>query len=189
MIKLIQSITKSERSSFEGVLFISISIIIISICGCTQSSTFDSDHSSIVPINIGPEVCGACGMVVREQPAPRAQAVHRDGTRVYFCSIGDMIQYIVTPSPHGKVKRTFVEVLSPDVQLSSHDTHPHEWYDARQAHYVLGVKRSGIMGPPVFIFASSDEAEYASKHLDGQIYSWSNLTNAVLLAAEHPNTH
>ena len=32
--------------------------------------------------------CAACGMIVREQPSPRAQAVHRDGERVYFCSIG-----------------------------------------------------------------------------------------------------
>ena len=32
-----------------------------------------------------------CGMLVRDQSAPRAQVVHRDGARFFFCSLGDLM--------------------------------------------------------------------------------------------------
>jgi nitrous oxide reductase accessory protein NosL len=55
-----------------------------------------------------------CGMLVREQSAPRGQVVHRDGTRFFFCSLGDMLVHIGAPFPHGRPQAIFVEVLKPE---------------------------------------------------------------------------
>jgi copper chaperone NosL len=178
-----------KYKSMTKRLFIFSITLIFSICGCTKDDRSEDENRLIQARSIDSEICGACGMVVREQPAPRAQVVHRDGKRVYFCSVGDMIQYTNTPSPHGKVKHIFVERQTVAVQPQIHDTHPHVWQDARTAHYVMGVKRSGIMGPPVLVFSSEDIAKQVAKRLDAQTLKWNQLTDALLLAAEHPNTH
>ncbi len=133
-------------------------------------------------------------MVVREQPAPRAQLLHRDGTRAFFCSIGDLVQYLQAPSRHGKVTHTFVEALPADVDPETPDMKPHPWLPAVDAHYLLGAKRRGIMGPPVLCFATRADADAAKKRLTTPAgghaalaaHDWARLPAAVLEAAQRP---
>ncbi len=114
-------------------------------------------------------------MVVREQPAPRAQLVHRDGTRAHFCSIGDLLQYLAAPSPHGNAQRVFVEVLSPTEDPEKPNLSPHAWQAAEAAFYVVGVKRPGVMGSPVLSYESEAAARDAAKHLKGRFRNFEQL--------------
>jgi nitrous oxide reductase accessory protein NosL len=113
---------------------------------------------SLAPEPIANAEDAVCGMLVREQPAPRAQAVHRDGTRVYFCSLGDLMAHLSAPSPHGKVHAIFVEVLEPDEDPTQVNTQDHEWIVASDAVFVVGVPRTGIMGAPVLVYRDAAEA-------------------------------
>ena len=169
------------------VLSLGVVLLVCLAADCTKESAVAQNASASEALPFGPAECGACGMVVREQPAPRGQVIRRDGTREYFCSVGDMVQHLASPSPHGRARSVFVETLPPDIQLPGHATHPHLWREAKQSHFVLGVERAGIMGPPVLVFATHLEADAASKRFSGRTSSWSALSAAVLQAAQKPH--
>ncbi len=143
---------------------------------------------AVAAVAIGPHECAACGMVVAEQPFPRGQLVHRDGTRAFFCSLGDLVQYLQAPSPHGKPAGVFVEVAPPTLDPATPATDPQPWRPAEEARYLLGAERRGIMGPPVLSFASARDADAARARLGPlKPHTWSSLVPAVLRAAERPN--
>jgi len=124
---------------------------------------------------MGVAECASCNMVVREQPAPRAQLVHRDGTRAHFCSIGDMLPYLASPSPHGKPEQIFVEVMSLEEEPATPNTSAHPWAPAESASYVVGVTRPGVMGPPVLSYANPELAQQAAKRHAGRVQSFEQL--------------
>ena len=124
---------------------------------------------------IGVHECAACGMVVREQPAPRAQVVHRDGTREYFCSLSDLLQYVKTPSSHGAIAQVFVELLDPAADPTQISPEARPWALAEGAHFVVGVARPGIMGATVLTYATAAEATAAAKKPGGKVKSWAEL--------------
>ncbi len=132
---------------------------------------------------IGVAECAACGMVVREQPAPRGQLIHRDGHRAHFCSIGDMVQYMRAPSPHGKVRAAFVELLDPAAPPRLTSSEPRPWTRAESAHYVVGTHREGIMGPPVLTYSTAESAGEVARRHAGRTQDWSALQG--LSAAPH----
>lgn len=102
-----------------------------------------------------------CGMLVRAQSAPRSQIVHRDGSRFFFCSLGDMLVHLGAPSPHGRAEAIFVEAMLPEEDPLQSHTGDHPWVPAEDATYVVGVARQGIMGEPVLAYATRGEAEAA----------------------------
>jgi nitrous oxide reductase accessory protein NosL len=99
-----------------------------------------------------------CGMLVRDQSAPRGQVVHRDGSRFFFCSVGDLLVHRSAPSPHGRVEATFVEVMDPAEDPGLPHTGEHAWSPAENVTYVIGVERQGIMGPPVLVYRDPETA-------------------------------
>jgi nitrous oxide reductase accessory protein NosL len=126
----------------------------------------DSAEVPLSRAEIGPEAIAnqedaVCGMLVREQSAPRAQVIHRDGTRAFFCSVADLLAYLEAPSPHGTVLRTYLEVMEPDESPTRSHTRAHPWSEAGQASFVVGLKRPSIMGPPVMVYRDPDAAALA----------------------------
>jgi len=77
-------------------------------CGATNEGDIEVSHEAVALDDQEDEVCG---MLVREQSAPRSQVVHRDGSRFFFCSLSDLLVHLDAPSPHGRADVTFVEVL------------------------------------------------------------------------------
>jgi len=128
---------------------------------------------------MGHAECKACGMVVRDQPAPRGQVVHRDGTRAHFCSVGDMLHYLESPSGHGAPVAIFVEALAADADPMKNDPTPRPWVRAEDAHYVTGVARKRIMGPPVLVYAKAQAADTAAKRHGGQRRPWKDLSQII----------
>ncbi|NOY24338.1 MAG: hypothetical protein GXP62_00550 [Oligoflexia bacterium] len=127
------------------------------------------------PAEIEDAECAVCAMMVREQPAPHAQVVHRDGTRAFTCSIGDLRAYLAAPSPHGKVQQIWVQALADDYDPAGTSPIGGPWVLAADAHYVVGVTRPTVMGRPVLAYATPAQATAAAKATGGHVVTWQAL--------------
>jgi nitrous oxide reductase accessory protein NosL len=117
-----------------------------------------------------------CGMVVSEQPAPRAQVVHRDGTRLFLCGIGDLLVHLEARSPHGAPVEIYVEAM--EVDDDPRDVHlgVHEWVRAEGAAFRIGDERPPlIMGEPIMVYRDRSTAESAVSHGPTEILDFDEL--------------
>lgn len=119
--------------------------------------------------------CAACGMIVAEQSSARAQVVHGDGTRAYFCSIGDMLAYLAAPSPHGKIVGSWVEAMDPTKDPSEFSTDKLPWIPATSASYVIGIDKPRVMGKPVAVYERRADADAAAAKYKGTATDWNGL--------------
>ncbi|MBW2465134.1 MAG: nitrous oxide reductase accessory protein NosL [Deltaproteobacteria bacterium] len=119
--------------------------------------------------------CAACGMIVREQPAPRGQLVHRDGTRAHFCAISDLAVYVGAPSPHGAPTSVYVEVMAPDTTPDDLSTDELSWSPVDDVSFVIGDFERPVMGQPVLTFSTDEEGGAAAARLDGRAIGWEGL--------------
>jgi len=133
-------------------------LLVLGLLGCGRGGDDDGEPAP-QPVAIADQEGAVCGMLVRDQPAPRAQVVHRDGTRVFFCSLGDMLVDLSAPSPHGRAQSLFVEVMGPDEDPTQPHTGAHRWVPAADAVFVVGIAREGIMGEPVLAYADRADAD------------------------------
>lgn len=143
------------------------------VLGCGGAK--QTSEVQAVAADPGGAECSVCGMVVREQPSPRGQVVHRDGSHAWFCSIGDLRAYLQTPGPRGAPIATFVEAMPAGVDLYQRDPAPRPWVRAEDATYVVGFQRIGVMGKPVGAFASVDGAAASAPGVEGHLCSWEAL--------------
>lgn len=141
-------------------------------CGGEESARNVRD---LAPVAISDQEGAVCGMLVREQSAPRSQVVHSDGERSFVCSIGDLLAYLAAPSPHGAPDRVFVEVLQPTQDPAESHTGAHPWIDAKDGVYVVGIERERIMGAPVLVYRDHAAAERVIAGTSGKILSWDEL--------------
>lgn len=164
---------KSAATSVRPLAAWAVVLLLAPGCG---PATDDTPRAEDVPIAIADQEDAVCGMLVREQSAPRAQVVHRDGERAFFCSIGDLLVYLDAPSPHGPVREIFVEVMDAGEDPAKHHTGPHPWHGARSATYVVGVERPAIMGEPVLAYADPAEARrVAEAHAGARVLEFEAL--------------
>lgn len=119
--------------------------------------------------------CAACGMIVAEQSAPRAQLVHRDGTRQFFCSLGDLRAYLGAPSAHGAVVAVHVELLDPAADPRAFSVEARPWSPAADASFVVGIDKPRVMGAPVMAYATPDAARAVAARYGGQTRTWQAL--------------
>jgi copper chaperone NosL len=143
----------------------------------------------LTAIKLEGHACEACGMIVREQPIPRGQAIHRDGKRVFFCSLSDMLSYLQTPSPHGKAQAIYVEALEPSADPLPFATTLRPWIPAQEASFVLGVKKDRVMGTPLLSYASPADAQRWAKQHNAQALSWDALLPAWKKKQRHETSH
>jgi len=148
-------------------------LLLVLACGGTGQATLDAR-----PQPMGEAECDVCGMVVREQPAPRGQLLYQDGSRAYVCSIGDLRADLAAPSPHGKVVATWVESLPADFDPAAPPDGALPWIPADQARFVVGFARAGTMGQPGLSYADQAEAEAEAKKVGGHVVSWAQLQAA-----------
>ncbi|MCK6553760.1 nitrous oxide reductase accessory protein NosL [Candidatus Binatia bacterium] len=142
--------------------------------GCSRSNP-GGEESAAGPLPIGDAACATCGMVVVQQPAPRAQLIHRDGARAFFCSLSDAVVYASNPSGHGKPTAIFVETLDPRADPGKTDAAARPWAPVQSVSFVAGIERAGVMGKPALAYAARDEAEQVAKRFGGTVVSWAEL--------------
>lgn len=170
-------------------LAVSLACVVVlgSSLGCSKKDAEAAASAAPAAESIGTSECGACGMVVREQPAPRAQVVYASGERAFFCSIGDLVHYLETPSPEGTPTEVYVEALTPYEDPKQPSTSEHRWIPAGSAHYVLDVEREGVMGKPALVYTSRDEAATAAARHGGRGLDYTELRRE--LTAEDSSHH
>jgi nitrous oxide reductase accessory protein NosL len=157
----------------SALLSIATAITLSTACGPGDDRSAADAHRATA---IADHECAACGMLVRDQSAPRAQVVHRDGSRFFLCSLGDLLVHLDAPSPHGRAAAIFVEVMQPHEQAMTSHPGEHPWIPADEAVYVVGVPRSGIMGTPVLAYADrSDAHQLVSANTDAQLLAFDAL--------------
>ncbi len=152
-----------------------VSALLLWGAACSKIGETSAQSSQSKPEAIGPHECGACGMVVREQPAPRAQVVHRDGERVFLCSIADAVQYLSVPSPHGKVTEILVETLEASADPRSVSSQLRPWARPKEAGFVTGIDRPKVMGNPVLVYESPEVAQKVARRAGGTLTTWQAL--------------
>jgi nitrous oxide reductase accessory protein NosL len=142
--------------------------------GCDRNGP-EQEPVDLEPVAIADQEGAVCGMLVREQSAPRAQIVHRDGERAFVCSIGDLLAYLAAPSPHGAPARVLVEALHP--RQNPAESHPgaHPWIQAEDGVYVVGIAREQIMGAPVLIYRDLASASQVIAGTSAKILTWEEL--------------
>jgi len=150
-------------------------LLLLAACGNSRQEA----EQPLTWESIGTSECATCGMVVAEQPAPRGQLVHRDGTRTFFCSLGDLYHYQAAPSPHGKALAIFVEVLDPANDPLALDLAEQPWAPVGEASFVLGLKRVGIMGTPLVAYQSREDAEKTAQAHGARSLDWASLASEM----------
>ncbi len=154
-------------------------LILLIIVACVSEDSGPNKREDASPHNLDTAECSACGMVVREQPSPRAQAIHRDGERVWFCSLADMMVYLKTPSPHGVLNKIYVETMPPDQNYRDADKAPLQWMEAHNGFYVRGLQKPTVMGEPVLAYGKLDAAQRVAGELNTSVLNWTALKAAI----------
>jgi nitrous oxide reductase accessory protein NosL len=146
------------------------------LAGCPSGDTESDLERSKGPLSLANTEGAVCGMVVSEQPAPRAQVVHRDGTRLYLCGIADLLVHLEAPSPHGIPADIYVELMEADEDPREISFAEHEWIRAERALYRIGDERPRlIMGVPIMVYRDRPTAEAAIAHGPTEILDWGEL--------------
>ncbi len=151
-------------------------LLIMLNAGCNKAQTA-ANSTPTEATAIADHQCAACGMTVRDQPAPRAQLIRADGTREFLCSIGDLLSYLDEPSPHGQATAVFVEQLDPTAAPSDLDPTPRPWRKAEEAGFVIDVERR-VMGKPVLVYATPAEATMVAQQHSARAVLWHELRRA-----------
>mgnify|MGYP001825790677 CR=1 FL=1 len=148
-------------------------VLVLALVACGDA-TPERAPGAVGPEPIADHAGAVCGMLVRDQSAPRGQVRHRDGERAHLCSIGDLLAYLEAPSPHGRPEDVWVEVMDPEED--PWDVHPeaHPWVLAQDAIYVVGVRRRQIMGPPVLVYRDRPSAERVAGS-EGRVLAYPEL--------------
>ncbi len=156
-------------------IFLLAALCLATSCGKSKSDEAVVDHH---PTHIDHQECAACGMVVREQPSPRAQLIHRDGTHLHFCSVSDMLTYLDAPSSHGDAVSLYVESLDNVSDPIVNQTEELPWIPAKESSYVIGVKKQRIMGRPILSYSTKEFADKAAKATSGSVVDWKGLRSS-----------
>jgi len=151
-------------------------LCILALAACKNENTTSSELKAVVAKHVETETCAACGMVVREQPAPRGQVVYRDGSREFLCAIDDLVRFLEVPSSKGKPVKIFAEVMSDDHDIANMDASTKPWVEVEQLFFVTGVERGGVMGAPALTYQTEAAAKKAAGKYNGKVVSFETLT-------------
>ncbi len=152
--------------------------LLLAACQPEENSSA-TDAESATASDPKTETCAACGMVMREQPAPRGQVVHRDGTRAFLCSIDDLVQYLDIPSPAGKPTRIYAEVMPDGHDSKDMNQAWQPWFDVADLFFVTGIERGAVMGDPVMTYRARAAAEKAAEKWGGSLVTFEQLRAAI----------
>ena len=147
-------------------------MILALLLACNEGGPVEAP---VAPVEMADSECAVCGMILREQPSPRGQVQHRDGTHALLCSLGDLRAHLAAPSPHGAAVGVWVEALPPTFDPATNPTLPLPWIPAESASYVVGVPRPLVMGRPALSYREAAEAEAAAAVLGGRFVTWGAL--------------
>ncbi|MBT8037207.1 MAG: nitrous oxide reductase accessory protein NosL [Verrucomicrobiae bacterium] len=151
-------------------------LAMVALVACNREKLESTQEAAVVANNVETETCSACGMVVREQPAPRGQVVFRDGSREFLCAIDDLVRFLEVPSPKGKPVKIFAEVMADGHDIADMDASTKPWLEADKVFFVTGIERGGVMGAPALTYQTKEAAQKAAEKFNGKVVTFKQLT-------------
>ena len=120
--------------------------------------------------------CPVCGMFVSKYPDWVAQLVFRDGTRMYFDGVKDLMKFYLNPSPYQST-RSRPETAAVFVT----DYYSLENIEGTRAFYVIGSDVFGPMGKELIPFGKEAEArEFLADHKGKRILRFQAISPEIL---------
>jgi copper chaperone NosL len=131
------------------------------------------------PIPLKPtskDKCPVCGMFVYKYPDWVSQAVFRDGSRIYFDGVKDLMKfYFKVPQYHPGKSRGEIAVLYVT------DYYSLESIEGTRAYYVIGSDVFGPMGKELIPFGKEAEArEFLKDHKGKRMLRFQEITPEIL---------
>ncbi len=142
-------------------------LLLVLLVGCGGPAK-TADIAPAEPAPFEGRECAVCSMTVADQPSPRGQVAHRDGSHAHFCSVGDLLHYLGTPGPKGAPTDIWVEAMPADLDPAAHDTAPQPWVAPEEAAFTLGKDRR-VMGTPVLSYRKGEAGTLSWSQLKGQM--------------------
>jgi copper chaperone NosL len=130
-----------------------------------------------IPLKPTPkDKCPVCGMFVYKYPDWVSQAVFRDGSRIYFDGVKDLIKfYFKVPQYQPGKSREEITILYVT------DYYSLESLEGTRAYYVVGSDVFGPMGKELIPFGKEVEArEFLRDHKGKRIFRFQEITPEVL---------
>ncbi|MBK8973459.1 MAG: nitrous oxide reductase accessory protein NosL [Hahellaceae bacterium] len=148
--------------------------LLLTACG-------DEQHplTSIAPLAIeGGDECHLCGMIIREFPGPKGEAIEtRHGRVAKFCSTRDMLSWWLQPEHQSLAAQLYVHDMARSDWQHPDDRH---LIDATKAFYVAGSRLRGAMGPTLASFAGRGSAESFAREHGGTVLRFDQINLEVL---------
>jgi copper chaperone NosL len=120
------------------------------------------------------DVCAVCGLSVSRHPEWAAEAVHEDGTQVFFDGPKDLFRYLRHPDHYAgersKIEAAFVTAYYDRVAVP-----------ARDALYVLGSDVVGPLGAELVPHRTREDAEeFMVDHQGRRILTYPEVGDGLL---------
>jgi nitrous oxide reductase accessory protein NosL len=124
--------------------------------------------------------CAVCGMFVAKYPDWSAMIEYRNGRRVWFDGVKDLLKGYTSPVQYGLPKdRSEIKTIWVK------DYYALTLVDGRTAHYVMGSDVLGPMGKELVPFAKEKDAkEFQKDHLGEKILRFDQLNPEILKRLE-----
>lgn len=120
--------------------------------------------------------CPVCGMFVYKYPDWVAQAVFRDGSRLYFDGVKDLMKFYLNPSSYQSTKSR-----TETAAIFVTDYYSLESVEGTRAYYVIGSDVFGPMGKELIPFGKEAEArEFLKDHKGKKILRFQEITPEIL---------
>ncbi len=123
--------------------------------------------------------CPVCGMFVYKYPKWASQIVYKDGNRLSFDGVKDMMKFYFDRTQYGKF-----ETLTPEniKEILVTDYYSQKTIDGKKAYYVIGSDITGPMGNELIPFElESDAKTFMSDHHGKNIVSFDKITQKEVL--------
>lgn len=153
------------------------------LCGCAglaalglagACSRQDGTAVAAAPQPIGAQAsCSLDGMLLADYPGPKGQILYRGEPEVHwFCDTTEVLNTLLRPEQ----VRPLVGAWVQDMALADWERPQGHWVDARKAHYVLGSRRHGSMGPTAASFAEAAAAAAFVQQWGGRALAFGAIT-------------
>ncbi len=128
-------------------------------------------------------VCSVDGMILMDYAGPKAQMVHLNGNRSYFCDTREAFEAILRAVAGRRVRSVWFQTLdSAPWEAHADGWEPGRGHDGEGLCFVAGSARRGAMGPTLAPFSRRGNADaFAAAH-GGTVYTFDEIDEAVLEA-------
>ena len=117
--------------------------------------------------------CPVCGMFVYKYPKWTTQIVYKDGNRLSFDGVKDMMKFYFNRTKYGKFETLTKENISKILVI---DYYNQKTIDARDAYFVIGSNITGPMGEELISFENINNAKtFVNDHNGKKIVTFKEI--------------